>query len=131
MKAAVYVVLVFAMVAATASVGRANNNGYVETNNKSDAWVWVTARGYVKKAIGGAYENIAAYCVRPHNYFKRDDFKARVTSALFEVTRGPNCAHPLLQKGGINASGNNVRALIYNNFCPPGPPCVKYIIKQQ
>lgn len=100
-------------------------NGTVDVDNQSDAWVWVTVRASVKKVIGTRIENIAWYCVKPHSSSRKSDFSDRPIEALFELTRQPNCAHPLTNTEGKNADYNgNLHATIINNpNCRYGYPC--------
>jgi len=105
-------------------------SNFVEVKNESDGWVWVTVRASVAKIIGTRIENIAWYCVGPHSSSRRADFSERPEEALFEMTAQKNCAHPLVNTEGENADANgNIRAVVINNPCAVGYPCVRYRLK--
>lgn len=60
--------------------------------NDTNDWIWVTPRR--NKEWPWSKGNITAYCVAPHVHDKRA--QTGVSTVLIEVTKGPNCAHPLL-----------------------------------
>lgn len=86
------------LVAATQAAAQTEN---VWTRNNTDRWAWATAIGYVKKVIGGRYENIAAWCIAPRSYDKYNKFPTQVQSIRYELT-DKNCAHPVAYDGTMN-----------------------------
>jgi hypothetical protein len=78
------------------SVPAAAESQAVYVRNNTGEWAWVTAIGWVKNwgGFGSRLENLAAWCVPPRSYDRKENFSTTVESVRFEMTTGTNCAHP-------------------------------------
>jgi hypothetical protein len=76
----------------------------VYVRNNTGDWAWVTAIGWQKNwgGFGSRLVNLAAWCVPPRSYDQKEEFSTTVESVRFEMTKGPNCAHPLLSDQTYN-----------------------------